>query len=259
MHKILSQILEAKKERIEVLKKNIDALTALQHNVPSPVSFKSAIRRPGKISFIAEIKQASPSAGVLRKDFAHMELARSFAESGVNAISVVTEEDFFLGKVNFIEDIKKEIRLPVLRKDFILDTVQILESRVAGADAVLLIMAALDQEKLKKLYAYAKELGMDVLVEVHTENELKKALSLGADIIGVNNRNLHTFQVSLESSHKLLAFIPDDVVKVSESGINSRKDVLLLKGWRTDAVLVGEAIMKAHDVREKINELHVDP
>jgi len=258
MHKILSLILEAKKKRIEVLKKNRQAFLSLIKKVPGPLPFQKAIKKEGKVSLIAEIKQASPSAGVLRKDFSHLELAKLYKQTGVSAISVVTEEDFFLGKVNYIADIKKEVNLPVLRKDFILDEVQILESRAVGADCVLLVVGILSEEKLKSLYTLTKDLGMNALVEVNTEKELKKALTLGANIIGVNNRNLHTFQVKLERSKKLMPFIPEDVTKVSESGISSLKDVLLLKGLGVDAVLVGSALMKAKNIEEKLKELNID-
>lgn len=258
MHKILSSILDAKKERVKVLRKNRQAFLSLIKKVPPSVSFKNAIKKEGKVSFIAEIKQASPSAGVLRKNFSPIELAKTFKKAKVNAISVVTEEDFFLGRINYIEDIKKQVNLPVLRKDFILEEVQILESRAAGADAVLLIMGILDEEKVKNLYGFAKDLGMDALVEVHTEKELKKVLKIGVDIIGVNSRNLHTFQVNLERAKKILPFIPESIVKVSESGIQSLKDVLLLKGSGTDAVLIGEALMRSDDIEEKLKELNID-
>lgn len=258
MHKVLSLILEAKKERVKVLQKNRQAFLSLIKKAPAPSSFKNAIKREGKISLIAEVKQASPSAGVLRKNFSHLDLAETFKKCKASAISVVTEEDFFLGKINYIEDIKRQVNLPILRKDFIFDEVQILESRAVGSDAILLIMGILDEERIKKLYMMTKDLGMDVLVEVHTEKELKKVLKIGADIIGVNSRNLHTFQVNIERTKKLLPFIPEDIVKVSESGIQTLKDVLLLKGLGTNAVLIGEALMKADNLAEKIKELNVD-
>ena len=258
MHKVLSLILDAKKERVKVLKKNRQAFLSLIKKTPHPISFKNAIKREGKISLIAEIKQASPSAGVLRKGFSHLDLAKTFKKLKASAISVVTEEDFFLGKINYIEDIKKRVNLPVLRKDFILDEAQVLESRAVGADAILLIMGILDEEKIKDLYRTAKDLGMDVLVEVHTEKELKKVLKMGVDIIGVNSRNLHTFQVNFERTKKLLPFIPEDIVKVSESGIETLKDVLLLKGLGANAVLIGEALMKANNLEEKIKERNID-
>ena len=189
MHKVLSLILESKKKRIEVLRKNREA--------PGPLSFKKAIKREGKISLIAEIKQASPSSGVLRQEFSPVDIAKKYEKLRVNALSVLTEEEFFLGKINYIEDIKKSVNLPVLRKDFIIDEVQVLESRAVGADAILLIMRILDEAKLKRLYSLAKDLGMDVLVEVHTEKELRKVINYGVDIIGINNRNLDTFKVDI--------------------------------------------------------------
>jgi len=258
MHEILSNIIETKKRKVEILKKNRDGFVSLIKKAPQIRSFKEAINRKGKISFIAEIKQASPSKGILRKNFSYLELADIFKNTKANAISVVTEEDFFLGKISYIENIRKNVNLPILRKDFIFDEVQILESRAVGADAVLLIVGILHEEQIKKLYACAKNLGMDVLVEVHTEKELKKVLKMGADIIGINSRNLHTFQVNLERIKNLLPFIPKDVVKVAESGIHSLKDVLLLKGLGADAVLIGEVLMKADNPEEKIQELHVD-
>ena len=258
MHEILSLILEAKKERVKILRKNRQAFLSLIKKAPPPISFKNAINREGKVSLIAEIKQASPSAGVLRKGFSHLDLAKTFKRLKASAISVVTEEDFFLGKVNYIEDIKKRINLPILRKDFILDEAQVLESRAVGADAILLIMGILNEEKIKNLYKVVKNLGMDALVEVHTEKELKKVLKMGVDIIGVNSRNLHTFQVNLERTKKLLPFIPEDIVKVSESGIQTLKDVLLLKGLGANAVIIGEALMKADNLEEKIKELNID-
>ncbi len=258
MHKTLSLIIETKKKRIEVLKKNREGFLSLIKKAPVPISFKKAIKREGKMSLIAEIKQASPSAGILRKDFNPIELAKQFERMKVNAISVITEEDFFLGKINYIEEIKKTINLPVLRKDFVLDEVQVLESRAVGADAILLIMGILDEKKLKYLYNLSRELGMDVLVEVHTEKELKKVLKFGVDIIGINNRNLHTFQINLERSKNLVPFIPEGVVRVSESGISSFKEVLLLKGLGIDAVLVGSTFMTAEDIEGKLRELNID-
>ncbi len=258
MHKTLSLILEAKKKRVKVLRKNREAFSSLIKKSPQPLSFKEAITREGKVSFIAEIKQASPSAGILRQNFSALELAKIFKKGGANAISVVTEEDFFLGKINYIEEIRKGVNLPVLRKDFIIEEVQILESRAVGADAILLIMAILEESKVLELYNFSKQLGMDVLVEVHTEKELKKALNLGVDIIGINSRNLHTFEVNRERHKKLIPFIPKGITKVTESGIKDLKDMLLLKGLGVDAVLVGEALMRSDNVEEKLKELHID-
>ncbi|UCC94308.1 MAG: indole-3-glycerol phosphate synthase TrpC [Candidatus Omnitrophota bacterium] len=258
MHNILSLILDAKKKRIEVLKKNRDALLSLAKKAPSPLSFKEAIKREKKISLIAEIKQASPSAGILRKDFSAVGIAKAFAHLKINALSVLTEEEFFLGKINYIEEIKKEVDLPILRKDFILEETQVLESRAVGSDAILLIMRILDQTNFERLYNFSKELGMEVLVEVATVKELKKVLQFGIEIVGINNRNLNTLKVDLTKTQKLIPFIPEDVVRVSESGISSFKDVLWLKGLDVDAALVGEAIMRADNLEEKIRELHID-
>jgi indole-3-glycerol phosphate synthase len=258
MHNTLSLILDAKKKKAEVLKKNREALLSLVKKAPAPVSLKKAIKRENKVSFIAEIKQASPSTGILRKEFSPVDIARSFARARVNALSVLTEEEFFLGKLNYIEDIKKEVNLPVLRKDFIFHEIQVLESRAVGADAILLILRILDDTQFAELYAQSKELGMDVLVEVHTEKELKKAIQSGADIIGINNRNLHTLKVDITRTQQLAPFIPPDVVKVSESGICSLKDMLLLKGLNVDAVLIGTVLMKAENIEEKTKELNID-
>ncbi len=258
MHKVLSLIIESKKKRIEVLKKNVKALESLAKNASEPNSFKEAIKRKNKISLIAEMKQASPSKGILRKDFSPTKLAKIFDQCKVNAISVITEEDFFLGKNSYIEEVKRETTTPVLKKDFILDQVQILEARAIGADAILLIMSILDFEKAKDLYEFAKELGLDVLTEVNTEKELRRALKIGVDIIGINNRNLHTLKIDINRSRKLLPFIPDGVVQVSESGINCLKDVLVLKGLGVDAMLVGHAFMEAANIENKIKELHID-
>jgi len=258
MHNVLSLIVEAKKKKVEILKKNRDELLSFIKKAPKVVSFNEAIKRQGKISFIAEIKQASPSAGVLRKDFSHLEIAKIYRDAKVNALSVVTEGEFFLGKINYIEDIKKEINLPVLRKDFIIDEIQILESRAVGADAILLILRILDEERLARLCNFSKELGMDVIVEIHTEKELKKVLAANVNIIGINNRNLNTLKVDLKTTQKLIPFIPQTITKISESGINTLRDVLLMKGLGVDAILVGESLMKADNIEEKIKELHID-
>lgn len=260
MNKILSLILETKRRKLEVLNKNRQEIEALVKDAPKPISFKQAIQQKGKVSLIAEIKQASPASGVLRKQFSPVEIAKLYEKLGVNAISVLTEEEFFLGRLQYIEEIKKEVKIPILRKDFILDEIEILESRAVGADAVLLIVSILDDEKFNKLYKLSKELGMDVLVEVHTIKELNRVLnsSLEVDIIGINNRSLHSLKVDITTTEKLIHFFPPEIVKVSESGIKTTKDVLWLKGLGIDAILVGEAIMKEENIEAKIKELHLD-
>jgi indole-3-glycerol phosphate synthase len=258
MHNVLSLIVETRKNKIEILRKNREELLTFMKQAPKPVPFKEAIKREGKLSIIAEIKQASPSAGVLRKDFSAVAIAKIYEQCKVQAISVLTEEEFFLGKVSYIQDIKKEVQLPILRKDFILDEIQVYESRAVGADAILLIVKILEAGQLAKLYALSRDLGMDVLVEIHTEKELRKALKLGADMIGINNRNLNTLKVDVECTKKLTPFIPADIVRVSESGIKSLKDVLWLKGLSIDAALVGETLMKADNIADKLKELNID-
>lgn len=257
-YNILSLILEAKKKKIEMLKKNKEGIISLLKKAPRVRSLKKAINRKDKISIIAEIKQASPSAGIIRKDFSPLELAKKLERAGAHALSVLTEEEFFLGKGSYIEDIRKQVEMPILRKDFIIDEVQVLESRALGADAILLLMRILDEERLRKLYCVAKDLGMEVLVEIHTEKELKKVLKFSPEIIGINNRNLNTLKVDTDRAKKLLPFIPERVVTVSESGITSLKDMLVLKGLGVNAVLVGEAIMREADVEKKVRELNID-
>jgi len=258
MHKILAQIIEAKKTRLKVLRDNRDSFLSLAKKAPVVRDFKQAITREGKLSLIGEIKKASPSAGVIRADFNPVEIANIYQKCKVNAISVITEEDFFKGKLSYINDIKKAVNIPILRKDFIIDEDQLLESRAAGADAVLLIMAALDQAKFERFYNYTRELGMRALVEVHTEKELRRALNVGVEIIGINNRNLSTFDVNVNLTHKMVPFIPLNVTKVSESGLENLKDILLLKGLGVNAVLIGTAFMQALDIEAKVKELHID-
>ena len=258
MHNILSLIIKAKKNKLPVLKKNREGFLSLIKKSPKPRSFKEAVNISGKISLIGEVKQASPSAGILRKEFDYLQMLKTFKENGIKAVSILTEEEFFLGKLAYITEAKKVIDLPILRKDFILDEIHVLESRAAGADAILLIASILEEEKLQRCYNLAKELGMDVIVEIHTQKDLKKALKVEADIIGINNRNLHTLKVDINNTQKLVPFIPKNRVIISESGINIFKDVLWLKGLEVNAVLIGESLMKAEDIKEKIKELNVD-
>ncbi|MDD4294198.1 MAG: indole-3-glycerol phosphate synthase TrpC [Candidatus Omnitrophica bacterium] len=257
MHKILNLILEKKKQEVKVLQGNKDALRSLAAKAPAPLSFKKAVNIENKISFIGKIKQGSPFAGILRPDFSHLALARLYTNCGASAISVATEQEFYLGKLKYIEDIKKEIKIPVLRKDFIIDESQILESRAAGADAVTLIMSIIDESRIKELLEFCRSMNMDAIVEVHTEKELKKVLKSGADIICVNNRNFHTFKIDTSKTIKLAPFIPQGVTLISESGIAEAKEILLFKGAGVKAVMVGEAILKAENMEEKIKELNL--
>lgn len=255
---ILKEIVQKKKERILLakqempeaeLKTKIQALTA-------PRPFIEAINKPRQISLIAEIKKQSPSAGLMRGDFDHIQIARIYQEKGVQAISVLTEQDYFGGDLTFINQVKLEAQVPVLRKDFILDPYQVLESRAFGADAILLIADLLTQDEISAMAALSSELGMDYLVEVHSEKELKKVLKLkGMPLIGINNRDLHTLEVDFKTTEKIFPLIPKDKVVVVESGIKSYQDTLFLKILGVNALLVGEAFMKAQDIGGKVEEV----
>lgn len=218
--------------------------------------FKEAIAKDknGSIRLIAEIKHASPLKGIICKDFDPPGLAKIYENHQASAISVLTDKNF-KGKLGHLEEIREVISIPILRKDFIIDPYQITEARANGADAILLIAAILNQDEINNFISLAKELEMDALVEVHTDRELEMVLATEAEIIGINNRNLYTFAVDLRTTLKLRPQIPSSKVMVSESGINSRQELLLLEEKGIDAVLIGEAILRSGDVGEKIDEL----
>jgi len=253
----LKEIIAKKKERIllsqaqlpeEVLKDKINTLSPAQ-------SLIKAINKPHQISLIAEIKKQSPSQGIICENFNPVEIAKEYETAQVEAISLLTEEDFFGGSLAYIKEIKNVVNLPILRKDFIFQRYQVYESRFFGADAILLIADLLAKEKLKELLALANSLGMDCLVEVHNEKDLKKVLSLNAPLIGINNRNLHTLEVDFKITKSLFPLIPKDRVVVVESGIKNYQDILFLKILGVKAVLIGEAILRAEDKIKKIQEL----
>jgi indole-3-glycerol phosphate synthase len=259
MHKVLSLILEAKKRRVELIKNNKDGFLKLIDKLPQPKPLQKVLKSDKTLSIIGELKQASPSAGIIREEFNYRELARIFEEEGFAGISVLTEEEFFLGKPAYIQEIKEEVSLPILRKDFIFEEIQIYESRALGADAILLIARILEKEKLSKLIELTHELEMEALIEVRSHKELARILKFPKiDMIGINNRNLDTLKIDIKTTETLMPFIPADMTVVSESGIHTLKDMLYLKGLSVDAVLIGEAFMKAQDVRAKIRELKVD-
>lgn len=222
---------------------------------PSERSFRRRIASKRTIALIAEVKKASPSKGVIRPDFDPVRLAGEYERAGADAVSVLTDARFFQGSLSHLEAVRRAVTLPLLRKEFIIDPYQVYEARAAGADAILLIVAALAREPLADLLDLAKELGLDALVEVHTEEELDIALDIGADLIGVNNRDLRTFETTLEVTRRLAPRIPDGVALVSESGIHRRADIESLVGYGVDAVLVGEAITREADVAAKVREL----
>ncbi|MFH1645400.1 MAG: indole-3-glycerol phosphate synthase TrpC [Candidatus Omnitrophota bacterium] len=255
---ILSEIIEAKRKCIEAAKCKT-SLDYIRHKLAishiKRRDFKKAVSVPFHINIIAEIKQASPSRGVIRKDFNPAKIAVAYQINGASAISVLTEEDYFKGRLDYIPVIKKVSSLPVLRKDFIIDEYQIYESALAGADAILLIASILSKEELHKFCRLAKKLHMDVLCEVHAEEDIEKALFSHADIIGINNRDLGTFKVSINTTQNLLNLIPENKVIVSESGIKNNSDLLFLKSLGVNAALIGEALMEADDIGNKLREM----
>ena len=209
----------------------------------------------GRSAIIAEVKKASPSKGVIRDPFVPADIARSYEAGGASCLSVLTDADFFQGSEAFLMEARAACSLPVIRKDFIVDPYQIYEARAIGADCILLIVAALDDAQLADLNALALELGMDVLIEVHNQAELERSLPLGNTLVGINNRNLHTFEVSLKHTFALLDLIPEDRIVVTESGILHREDVIAMREHHVDSYLVGETFMRAENPGEKLAEL----
>lgn len=253
----LKEIVEYKKE---LLAQKSGYYAALKKNVKtSPHSryglFKKAVSKPGRINLIAEIKKASPSAGIIREPFDLNGLARIYAENGADALSVLTEDKYFLGKPTYIRKVSEEVLLPVLTKDFIIHEHQIYETFCQGASAVLLIVAILEDAVLKDLIQLADHLDMDCLVEVHDENELSRALLADADIIGINHRNLATLLIDLSLSEKLVPQIPKGKVIVAESGIKTHEEIKKLQGLGVNAVLIGESFLRAGDVGAKVREI----
>ena len=217
--------------------------------------FRAGLQLGDQVSIIAEVKKASPSAGVITADFNPLSQAREYARGGAHALSVLTDEKYFQGHLTYLRQIREQVELPLLRKDFIIHELQVYESVIAGADCILLIVASLDDPTLRKLYDIAKTCQLDVLVEVHDLPEMERALELGADMIGINNRNLKTFQVDLATTETLAEEIPNDTVAISESGIKTGEDVQRVRASGINAILVGETLMRAKNVPEKMREL----
>jgi indole-3-glycerol phosphate synthase len=222
---------------------------------PPVRDFRAALETPGGVRVIAEVKKASPSAGVIRADFDPVAIARVYERHGASCISVLTDEPFFQGQLSYLTAIRGAVDLPLLRKDFILDRYQLLEARLAGADAVLLIAEVLEGPELPRLLREARELGLQALVELYDADNLPRVLDSGARLIGVNNRNLRDFTTRLDHTLKLAARMPSDCCLVSESGIQTRADVLRLQAAGVRAILVGESLMRAADIGAKLDEL----
>jgi indole-3-glycerol phosphate synthase len=254
---ILDEIVAHKKERL-IAAKRAAPLTAQKRGAADagPVrGFGAALSAGTPIRLIAEVKKASPSKGVIRQDFDPVRIAETYQASGATCLSVLTEERYFQGSLEYLGSIRKAVGLPLLRKDFIIDEYQIFEARAAGADAILLIASCLDKRQMEDYLGVAAGLGLDVLVESHTLKDLDKTLFAGARIVGINNRDLTNFTVSLQTTIDLLKDIPDDRIVVSESGIKSRDDVMKLERAGVDAILVGESLMREKDIGKKVKEL----
>jgi indole-3-glycerol phosphate synthase len=257
MSSILDQIVATKRVEIERAKaaRPERELRAALADAPAVRDFFSPLATGGPIRLIAEVKKASPSAGIIRADFDAVEIARIYEAHGATCISVLTDEPYFQGQLEYLAQIRAAVGLPVLRKDFILDTYQLAEARVAGADAVLLIAECLDDCNLRKLFNEACELGMTPLVELYEPDNLQRVFDAGATLIGVNNRNLHTFDVDLAHTIRLRDCVPDECVLVGESGINTRDDVLRLESASVDAMLVGESLTREPDIGAAVDRL----
>lgn len=255
---LLNKIVERKKERLNVLKSKIilEEIKSMASDVEQSKNFKEAIKRDsGPIRLIAEIKKASPIRGILRQEFDPIKIALIYRRKNVDAISVITEEDFFHGKLDYLIEAKRATNIPILRKDFIFEEYQIYESRAKGADAFLLIASILEGGQIVEFLHLAKELGLSVIFEVHNFKELEMALRADVDIIGINNRDLKTLDVNLDTTFELKKEIPEDKIVVSESGIKTREDVKRLEDTGIDSILVGTAFMEADDIDKKIDEI----
>lgn len=249
---ILDRIIERKRAEIHAGQQHytIGDFEAMAENQGKARGFAAALYRSvaeHRPAVIAEIKKASPSKGVIREDFDPVDIARRYQEAGASALSVLTDEEFFQGHEDYLRAARNAVTLPVLRKDFMIDPWQIFQSRAMGADAVLLIVAALSDAQLDELYHAAQRAGCDVLVEVHSGEELGRAMKLNIELVGINNRNLKTFETSLDTTLTLAEQVPGDHLVITESGIHSREDVRLMRDSGINGFLVGEAFMKADD------------
>jgi indole-3-glycerol phosphate synthase len=254
---LLATIVAATRARVQAQAERVplDAVRTQAEQAPAPVGFRAALARADRVNVIAECKRRSPSRGVLRREYDPVAIARAYEEAGAAAISVLTEPGFFDGDLDHLRTVRQAVRLPLLRKDFIVCAYQVWEARAAGADAVLLIVAALEDAVLESLVSEARALGLDVLVEVHDEAELGRALAAGADLVGVNNRNLRTLAVDIDASRRLARLLPAHVIGVAESGLKTADDLRALRALGFGAFLVGERLMTAADPGAALREI----
>lgn len=257
----LNRIVETKKEEVKILAEHFNLYEVEQQllQLPATKGFELALRKQQRnrdLALIAEVKKASPSKGLIREDFHPVSLAKAYEQAGADCLSVLTDVQYFQGSNQYLTAIRQEVALPLLRKDFIIDEKQIYEARLIGADCILLIVAILSDEQLRDFAQLAKKLQLDVLVEVHDEQEMERVLQLNVfTLIGINNRNLHTFETSLETTKRLIAMMPEHVLKISESGILSTADYSYVKDCGADGVLIGEHFMRQQNVQLAITEL----
>lgn len=252
---ILDKILDKKIEEVEAAKKRSPLTTVreLSERVSKPGDFIKALRRD-TVALIAEVKKASPSKGVLIEDFDHLALANTYAGNGASAISVLTDEPFFQGHLMYLKEISRNVDIPTLRKDFIIDPYQIYEARIARASATLLIVSALEDSQLADLHTLIYEIGMTALVEVHNEAELERAMKISPKLVGVNNRDLKTFTVDLGTTERIAKLVPDDVTLIAESGLKSAKDIARMGEMGAHAVLIGEGLVTSDDISATVQE-----
>jgi len=253
----LEEIIKEKKTEIEARKSKFP-LSEILCGLEKPRDardFKAALSKSHALSLIAEIKRSSPSRGLLKKEFNVPGIASVYEVTGAAAISVLTDEKFFGGQLPYIKEAKNVTSIPILRKDFIIDEYQIYESAHYGADAFLLIAAILSEQELRDFLRLGEKLNMDAIVEVHTEEDLEKALAVNAGIIGINNRDLHTFEIELETTSRLIMLVPEEKITIAESGIKSFEDLMTLKSFGVNAVLIGEAFMESPDVAVRMKEI----
>lgn len=250
MISILKKIVDQKQKDIERAKSNasLGQLESKLQDAPPPRDFQAALVANAEVSLIAEVKRASPSKGLIREDFDPVEIAKAYQANGASCISVLTDEHFFQGHLNFLREVRSNVNIPVLRKDFVLDPYQVVEARTAGADAVLLIAECLDASTLKCLHDQIVELGMTPLVELYEEKNIQAVLESGAQLIGINNRDLRTFETDLQHTVQLRKKLPKEKTIVGESGIFSNDDVQVLANAGIDAMLVGESLMRSEDI-----------
>ena len=254
---ILDELAEYARVRVEENKKkaSLEDIKEKAYALPKgDFEFERALKKKG-VSFICEVKKASPSKGVIAEDFPYLDIAREYEAAGADCISVLTEPKWFLGSDIYLKEITDDVSVPVIRKDFVVDEYMIYEAKLLGAKAVLLICSILDKETIQRYIGICDELGISALVEAHDEREIEQAISAGARMIGVNNRNLKNFSVDMSNSKKLRSYVPENIVYVAESGVKDRKDIAILEELGVDAVLIGETLMRANDKKTMLDSL----